>query len=153
MKWLELKIPPLLLTLVFAGLMAVVASAAPGLFFRAPWLVVLALLMLFPGCALVVGGLYEFRRHQTTIDPRTPQATSALVTSGIYRVTRNPMYLGFLFLLAALALIISNWLAFVFPPLFVAWMNRFQILPEEKALAECFGLPYTQYMTQVRRWL
>jgi protein-S-isoprenylcysteine O-methyltransferase Ste14 len=73
--------------------------------------------------------------------------------SGIYRLTRNPMYLGFLSVLFAWAIFLSNALAFVFLPVFVLYMNRFQIKPEEKALRALFGPQFVMYTARVRRWL
>ncbi len=90
---------------------------------------------------------------KTTVNPLTPEATTTMVTSGIYRFTRNPMYLGFLLILAGWAIALSHLLAFVILPLFVWYMNRFQILPEERALASKFPEAFTAHKRSVRRWL
>jgi len=76
-----------------------------------------------------------------------------LVARGIYRYSRNPMYLGFLLLLTALACYLMNAAAFILLPLFLLYMNRFQIVPEERHLLQKFGTEYQAYTTQVRRWL
>jgi len=83
----------------------------------------------------------------------TPQSASALVVSGIYRFTRNPMYVGFLFVLLGWAVWLSNGLSFLFLPAFVLYMNRFQIQPEERALHARFGQEFVAYTSRVRRWL
>ena len=82
-----------------------------------------------------------------------PESASALVVSGIYRLTRNPMYLGFLLILLGWALFLSNGLAVLAVPAFVFYMNRFQIEPEERALAAIFGAEFVAYKSHVRRWL
>jgi protein-S-isoprenylcysteine O-methyltransferase Ste14 len=76
-----------------------------------------------------------------------------MVTSGVYRHTRNPMYLGMLCLLGAWAAWLGNAAALLGLPAFVAYMNRFQIAPEERALAQRFGAAFDAYAARVRRWL
>ncbi len=105
------------------------------------------------GAVLCSLGFVRFKRTKTTVDPRTPEAASALVVSGVYRVTRNPMYLGLLVNLFAWAYFVSNGLSFLFLPAFVLYMNRFQIRLEERALQSKFGQAYADYRSQVRRWL
>jgi len=75
------------------------------------------------------------------------------VTSGIYRYTRNPMYLGLLLILLGWAVFLANIVAFIFLPAFIAYLNRFQIRPEEKAMASLFGQDFANYRSKVRRWL
>jgi protein-S-isoprenylcysteine O-methyltransferase Ste14 len=73
--------------------------------------------------------------------------------SGIYRISRNPMYLGFFLLLTGLAIFLSNVIAIVILPLFILYMNRFQIEPEERVLTYLFGQEFVDYKLRVRRWL
>jgi protein-S-isoprenylcysteine O-methyltransferase Ste14 len=94
-----------------------------------------------------------FRRARTTVNPLTPDATTALVESGIYRLTRNPMYLGFLLLLLAEIVWLANPVALLAAPAFVLYLNRFQIGPEERALRNRFGAKFQSYSHRVRRWL
>jgi protein-S-isoprenylcysteine O-methyltransferase Ste14 len=105
------------------------------------------------GGAFTAAGIRAFRRARTTLDPTTPERTSSLVTGGIYGATRNPMYVGVLFLLLAWAAFLCAPWALVGPVLFVAYMNRFQIGPEEKVLMAAFGGEYARYKSAVRRWL
>ncbi len=98
-------------------------------------------------------GLLAFRASRTTVNPLRPQRAAALVTHGVYRVTRNPMYVGMALLLLAWALYLSAWLALAGPIVFVLYITRFQILPEERALRARFGDAFTRYAAQVRRWL
>jgi protein-S-isoprenylcysteine O-methyltransferase Ste14 len=149
---LELKVPPLALVLLFGALMWLVSDYS--LFTIAlPWRSTFALIFCTVGSLIILAGVLTFRRMKTTVNPLTPNATTTMVTSGIYRVTRNPMYLGFLLILAGWAIYLSNLLAFVFLPLFVLYMNRFQILPEERALGIKFSEAFTRYKRSVRRWL
>jgi protein-S-isoprenylcysteine O-methyltransferase Ste14 len=102
---------------------------------------------------IIVLGVASFKRAKTTINPMKPESSSSLVISGIYKLSRNPMYLGFLLVLVGWAVLLSNALAFVFVPAFIFYMNRFQIDPEEKALAGKFGQEFLDYKSRVRRWL
>lgn len=94
-----------------------------------------------------------FRKAHTTINPLRPDRAAAVVTMGVYRVTRNPMYLGLVLILLGLALYLASPWAVLGPPVFVAYITRYQIQPEERVLAARFGTPYTDYCAQVRRWL
>jgi protein-S-isoprenylcysteine O-methyltransferase Ste14 len=105
------------------------------------------------GVSLDAIALFHFLRSRTTINPLKPDAASALVTGGIYRLTRNPMYLGLAMLLAAWAIYLGNLAALATVPLFILYMNRFQIAPEERVLEARFGAQYTAYRARVRRWL
>jgi len=149
---LELKVPPLALVFLFGGPMWLVS--AYSLFTIAlPWGSVFAVIFYTVGSAIVLAGILTFRRMETTVNPLTPEATTTMVTSGIYRFTRNPMYLGFLLVLVGWAIHLSNLPAFAFLPLFVWYMNRFQIQPEERALASKFPEVFTAYKRSVRRWI
>jgi protein-S-isoprenylcysteine O-methyltransferase Ste14 len=153
MHALELKIPPPLVALFIAILMwltpALAESVAIPLGLRRG--VALALFCL--GLSIAASGLAAFRRAGTTVNPVKASSASVLVSSGIYRFTRNPMYLGLSVALFAWAVFLSNPLALLFLPVFVTYINRFQIIPEERVLAELFGTEYSTYKQSVRRWL
>lgn len=153
MRWLELKIPPLLVWLAIAGAMLAVARFAPRLSFALSGSTALALTLVALGGALALAGVIAFRGKRTTVNPLTPDASSSVVCSGVYRVSRNPMYLGFLLALAGWAVYLSNAGSALFLPLFVAYMTEYQIKPEERALLAKFGSEFAQYMSRVRRWL
>jgi protein-S-isoprenylcysteine O-methyltransferase Ste14 len=87
------------------------------------------------------------------MNPIKPSAASSLVTGGVFRFTRNPMYLSLLLYLLAWAAYLSNWLALLFVPVFVLYINELQIKPEERALSALFGAEYASYKGRVRRWL
>lgn len=149
---LELKIPPLALVFLCGALMWL-ASAYPAFTVTWPWRMPFACLSFAVGFVIVVAGVVAFRRAKTTVNPLTPEATTAMVTSGIYRFTRNPMYLGFLLMLTGWALYLSHLLAFVLLVLFALYLTRFQIIPEERALSAKFPQAFTSYRSSVRRWL
>jgi protein-S-isoprenylcysteine O-methyltransferase Ste14 len=153
MQWLELKIPPLLVWLVVAGAMFGVAYSAPGLSFLLAGSSAIALALVTLGGALTLAGFIAFRAKRTTVNPLTPCASSSVVSSGVYRVSRNPMYLGFLLALAGWAVYLSNVGAALLLPAFVAYMTQYQIKPEERALLAKFGTEFAEYMFRVRRWL
>jgi protein-S-isoprenylcysteine O-methyltransferase Ste14 len=113
----------------------------------------LALTVALVGIAFSVAAVISFRRAKTTLNPTKPQLTSSLVTSGIYTVTRNPMYVGLLVVLIALAIFLSSAWALLGPAAYVLYIGRFQIAPEERALTALFGAEYTAYQSKVRRWL
>lgn len=149
---LELRIPPVLLVVACALLMVMLSVAIPALQVSWPWGLVGGFLILL-GAAVTIAGLLAFRKAGTTVNPMHPEASTAVVSVGIYRFSRNPMYLGFLLALAGWALVLGSLAALIVLPLYVACMNRFQIVPEERALRQKFGAPYEAYMRQVRRWV
>jgi protein-S-isoprenylcysteine O-methyltransferase Ste14 len=152
-KGLELKVPPVALGIIAGVLMWCAASTAPDLDFRFPSNSVFSVILALFGTLTCLAGVVSFRRAKTTVNPMKPDSTSSLVVCGIYKYTRNPMYLGFLLLLLAWAVQLSNVLALLWLPAFVLYMNRFQILPEERALALRFAKHYEEYRSGVRRWL
>ena len=125
----------------------------PAFDFSLPWREVIAGIFIAVALGIGVIALIGFRRAKTTVNPLSPEQASALVTGGIYRWTRNPMYLGMLLLLVGWACILSNWAALAILPLFVIYLNRFQIAPEERALRARFGDEFDNYCRKVRRWL
>lgn len=153
MQWLELKIPPLLVWLVIAGAMLGVAHSAPGLSFTLAGSSAIAMALVALGGTVAIAGVIAFRDKRTTINPLTPSASSSVVSGGVYRVSRNPMYLGFLLALAGWAVYLSNAGAALLLPAFVAYMTQYQIKPEERALLAKFGSEFAQYASRVRRWL
>jgi protein-S-isoprenylcysteine O-methyltransferase Ste14 len=153
MHVLELKVPPVAVVLFMAALMWLVARAAPVFEIALPARGFLAVGLAVTGIVVSLSGVVSFRRAKTTVNPMKPDSSSSLVSSGVYALTRNPMYLGFLLVLAGWAVFLSNVLGFLLLPVFVFYMNRFQIEPEEKALAILFGPAFNAYQSRVRRWL
>lgn len=153
MNTLELKIPPPVLALGLALLMWLTSLVFEPL--PMPFGVRLgtALALVAIGQSISISGILLFRRAGTTVNPFKPDATSSLVTNGIYRFTRNPMYIGLLLTLLGWAAFLSSPPALLYLAAFVLYMNRFQIEPEERALSSLFGADYAAYQTRVRRWL
>lgn len=153
MKSLELKIPPLPLAVGFGVSMWAIDRWPPMHADRSLVRTVIALLIFGFAVIIVITAVIGFRRARTTVDPFHPETASNIVTTGIYRITRNPMYLGFLLALIALAVFLGNIVSAVLPLVFVIYMNRFQIEPEERALLARFGASYEAYLRSVRRWI
>jgi len=148
---LENRVPPPIVAACVAVVMLGAAWALPTPAFNLPS--VFSLLIALAGASLGVVGVLQFLRAKTTVNPLQPGAASALVTGGIYRFTRNPMYLGMAAMLLAWAVYLSNIAALAVLPLFVLYMNRFQIGPEERALQARFGAEFEAYRARVRRWV
>jgi protein-S-isoprenylcysteine O-methyltransferase Ste14 len=153
MKALEKKIPPPVVGLLVAGAMWGTSRLAPLVDIEESVRIALAIACTLTGIGMGIAGLVSFRRARTSVDPMKLEKTSALVCTGIYRVTRNPMYLGLALVLVAWAVFLSSAWALLGPPAFVLYMNRFQIAPEERILESLFGTAYTDYRSRVRRWL
>ncbi len=153
MNALELKIPPALLLILFSLLMWLVVQFVPVLSFAWIWTKPLSWVFYAAGLIFILSGIISFKQANTTVDPTQPERASAMVTSGIYQYTRNPMYLGFLLCLTAWAVRLSNPACWLFLPLFVLYLNRFQIKPEERMLSKLFKQDYTDYLGRVRRWI
>ena len=150
---LELKVPPMAVAVIAAALMWCARSATPDFDFPFHSNLMFPVGLALLGALTCLAGVVAFRRAKTTVNPMKPDTTSSLVVSGIYGYTRNPMYLGFLLLLMAWAGALSNVLALGSLLAFVLYMNRFQILPEERMLASRFSQDYAEYRARVRRWL
>ena len=150
---LELKLSPVMTTVLLAVAMWFVAGNSAG--FALPSVLRWAALLLLvgTGAALGLAGVRTFRSEQTTVNPYRPHASSTLVTSGVYRHTRNPMYLGLLLALAGWGFYLANPWSLLLGFAFVPFMNRFQIQPEERALEQTYGEAFRSYCRKVRRWL
>jgi len=153
MTWLELKIPPLLVLVIFAALMWAMRVSLPELCYDFAYAPHTLVIFSLAGVVVALAGVIEFRRQNTTVDPTQPSKCSDLVTSGIYAFSRNPMYLGFLLLLVAWASYLSHALVWLLLPVFVWYLNRFQIELEEQALSQLFPETFPKYRQVVGRWI
>jgi protein-S-isoprenylcysteine O-methyltransferase Ste14 len=153
MNSLELKVPPPLVALLFGLLMWLALRLVAPVDVDSRVRAVLAIAIACIAFAVGLMAIVSFRRARTTINPTKPGAASSLVTGGVFRLTRNPMYLSLLLYLLAWAVYLSSWLALLFLPAFVLFINRFQITPEERTLSALFGPEYAAYRARVRRWL
>jgi len=150
---LELKLSPVMTTAVLAVAMWFIADNNAGLQLPAGLRWAALLLLLTAGAAVGLAGVRTFHRARTTVNPYRPQASSRLVTSGVYRHTRNPMYLGLMLALAGWGIYLANPWSLLLGFAFVPFMNRFQIRPEERALEKTWGEEFRNYCRRVRRWL
>ena len=152
MSSLELKIPPPVVALLVGLAMWGIARLAPAA--DEPSVrIAIALALAVVGVAFSASGAVAFRRAKTTKNPMKPQAASSLVIAGVYKITRNPMYLGLSFVLLGWAVFLWSAWALLGPIVFMAYIARFQIVPEERVLASLFGREYSAYQAKVRRWL
>ncbi len=153
MRFLELKLPPLAVLLACGAVMWFVAKRFPSPGFAFARQGALAALVLLAGVAIGLKGVLAFRRHATTVNPMTPDNASLVVTTGIFSITRNPMYLGLAVVLVAWTIFLGSLPAGLGVPAFLAYMTAFQIVPEERILGNKFGAAYDEYRRRVRRWI
>jgi len=153
MKRLELLIPPPLVMLLVGLMMWVLPRVFPAL--TLDWLhsTVTASAVALLGVVISLVSMVAFTRARTTMDPKHPASASNLISTGIYRYSRNPMYLGVLLILAGWAIYLGNVLSIVSLFVFIAYITRFQIIPEERLLSQKFGVAFDNYKNKVRRWL
>ncbi len=153
MKKFELKLIPPAVALCALGLMGLhtqwLATTPLSLTAR------LTLFLLLAGLGAVVAlvGIVQFHRADTTAKPQRPEQARTLVTNGIYRYTRNPMYLGLALVLSGFALLLGHAYLLIWVGVFVIYLTQYQIKPEERALAEKFPQAFADYQQQTRRWL
>jgi len=153
MPSLDHKIPPPVVGVLVAAAMWGVSAMGPQFSIAPEARYAAVAVLVAAGVAFDILGLVAFRASRTSINPLRPERASALVTRGVYRVTRNPMYVGMGFLLLAWAVYLCALLSFAGPVLYVLYITRFQIQPEERVLTGIFGAEYASYAARVRRWL
>ncbi len=153
MHRLELRIPPLALFVIFVAAILAAGAYIPAANIAFPGHRALAVLAFILGWVIVGAGVFEFHRAKTTMNPLSPERSMSIVSSGIYRWSRNPMYLGMALALVGVAAWRSSLPGYAAVWLFCAYLTRFQIKPEERALLEIFGAEFSAYLTQVRRWI
>ena len=147
-----MKYPPLI-TLLFMLMIYLMTLLIP--FFNIGFLILneLSGVVFCVSVLVILSSGWRFKKAKTTVDPTTPEKTTSLVTSGIYRYSRNPMYLGLLGFLIAEVLLLGNLLGLALLPLYIMTMNKRFIKPEEIALESLFGQSFIDYKQKVRRWL
>jgi protein-S-isoprenylcysteine O-methyltransferase Ste14 len=153
MNPLEHKIPPPIVAVLFAFAMWPLSSLLPKVAASENTRLALSITVALIGIGFALAGVIAFRRSRTTVNPLHPEQATALVTGGVYRVSRNPMYAGILLCLLAWAIYLASPLSLAGPVAFILYINRFQIGPEEKILAGKFGASFSAYCASTRRWL
>lgn len=149
----ELRVPPMLFGVLVAFAMWVVALLSDTIAPLATGRTLVAVVVALVGLVFVFSGALAFRRARTTLNPLQPETSAVLVSSGVYAISRNPMYVGFLLVLIAWAVLLYSAWVIVGPVAFVLYISRFQIAPEERALLEKFGEGFVSYTARVPRWL
>ena len=150
---MKLLIPPPIQALLSAIMMCLINRYFTHANFSLNGINIFALIFLIIAAIIIILSMYKFKKIKTTISPLRPNKTSSLVKSGIYEYTRNPMYLGLLLMLFSIALFLKNFISFLIIPLFILFITKNQILPEEEALENIFGEEYKNYKNKVRRWI
>ena len=150
---LELKIIPPVQLIISAVLMVSLASYLPQYQFELTIRLPLVILIILAASVIGVLALYDFHKHQTTFHPHTPEKTSKVVDTGVFAYSRNPMYISLIITLIALGIYLQNYSSFTIVPLFIWYITRFQIIPEERMLDKLFPNDYQAYCQKVRRWL
>ena len=150
---LELRIPPPVVAVIVGVLMWAISVGTGAWEISLPIRSVVALAIAAVGVVFSTAGIVQFRRSKTTVNPTKPETASALVSSGVFKITRNPMYVGLALVLVAWGAFLSSPWTLLGPLAFAAYIARFQIIPEERALSVLFGGEYSTYKSRVRRWL
>lgn len=150
---LENKIPPPVVTIISGVLMWWIASFTPALQIETSLRIMPAVLFVMMGVFFCLAGVVSFRRARTTVNPLKPENATALVNTGIYSISRNPMYVGFALFLFAWAIYLGSPGSLIGIAGFMFYINRFQIRPEERALSLLFGDEFESYKAKTSRWL
>ena len=148
---MKTKIPPPILALIMIVLIYLSSFFIESTTFN--YQGSLSVLVLILGLACAIPSFRLFARYKTTISPLKPSDATSLVTEGMYRYSRNPMYLGLLLLTIASTIWFGTWFGIIINILFIFLINFLQIIPEEEALLEIFGEEYEEYKKNVRRWI
>ncbi len=150
---MKLKIPPVFVVLFFSFLMWFIFKLTQARHIKFEHQKLVSWSFFCVGVFIGVVAVYSFRKARTTVDPSRPNKASNLVTAGVYRYSRNPMYLGMLFILISFAIRIGNLYSFLVLPVYVWYITTYQIKPEEEVLTTLFQDQFMNYKKVVRRWI
>ena len=150
---MKLLIPPPIVAALCGLAMWGIAHVLPQTRLAFSFQTLLASIFIVAGLSIDLVSIGAFRKAKTTVTPLAPEKASSLVVTGLYRYTRNPMYVGMLFILTGVAIWLGSLVNALVLIAFVAYITVFQIMPEEARLAQVFGADYERYRTRVRRWL
>ena len=148
---METKIPPPIVTLIFGLAIYLSRTIFPEIEIQYSSFFGTFLLLL--GFFILISAVKLFRNDKTTVNPLSPEQATKLVTNGIFKLSRNPMYLGMAVILASVAVLFNIIGGIIFMALFCLYITKFQIIPEEKAMKELFAQDFEQYMQATRRWI
>jgi len=148
---IKTKFPPPLVALTFGFLINYTKNIFPKIEVKNEF--IFGSFMIISGLIIILSATILFKKYQTTITPLNPSNATKLITDGIYKFSRNPMYLGLLFVLLGISIILNPTGGFFLIPLFILYLNLFQIIPEENAMVDLFKDEFLEYKKNVRRWI
>ena len=145
---LDTKIPPPIVTIIILSIIYLFDLNEYNLNTD-----IISIITLFIGLIFIISAVIQFINRKTTVNPTKPHKTSTLVITGTYKITRNPMYLGMLLIIISFALYKASIISLILIPLFIFYINKFQIEPEEFEMIKKFGKEYEDYCKKVDRWI
>ena len=148
---METKIPPPLVTLVFGMSIYFSREMFPAI--EIQYSLYLGIFLLLSGFFILVSAVRLFRKDKTTVNPLSPEQATKLVTDGIFKYSRNPMYLGMAVVLSSIAVFFNLLGGIILIALFCAYITKFQIIPEERAMSDLFSDDFDKYIKETRRWV
>ena len=151
MMHIKTKIPPPLVALTFGFLINYTKNIFPKIEIKNEK--IFGSIMIISGLIIILYAIILFKKYQTTITPLNPSNATKLITDGIYKFSRNPMYLGLSLMLLGISIILNLTGGFFLIPLFILYLNLFQIIPEENAMVDLFKDEFLEYKKNVRRWI
>ena len=151
MSFIKIKIPPPLVALIFGFSVNYSKSIFPKI--EIGWGVFFGFFMISIGLIIILSAIIQFKKYKTTITPLNPSDATKLIVHGIYQFSRNPMYLGLSLILSGISIIQNPIGGLLFIPLFILYLNYFQIIPEESAMLDLFKDDFSKYKENVRRWI
>ena len=147
----KLKIPPPILVIIL--ITSIYFSSDKLDLISIPYRTLFSIVILSIGILVIINPVVKFIKSKTTVNPVEFKNVEKLVTSGIYKYSRNPMYLGMIMIIISTTVYYLNFYSLLTPFIFYFWINRFQIKREEVFLEEKFGQEYLSYKTKTRRWI
>ena len=148
---METKIPPPIVTLVFG--LSIYFSRGIFQVVEIKYSFYFGILLLILGFIILISAVRLFRKDETTVNPLSPEQATKLVTDGIFKYSRNPMYLGMALVLGSIAIFFNLIGGIILVALFCAYITKFQIIPEERAMRDLFSHDFELYIKSTRRWI
>ena len=145
------KIPPPIITLICGLGIYFSRSLFPKYNYISINIIAVSFLLL--GIIILITAVLSFKKQGTTVSPLQPEKASYLVVSGIFKYSRNPMYLGMLLILISMTIKFNFVGGILIIFAFIAFITKFQIIPEEEAMEKLFGQEFKNYKKTTRRWL
>ena len=143
-------LPPPIVTLIFVLLIYLSKPFFPELIFN--YSNILSLFFFISGIIIIIISFQMFKRKKTTINPIKIEKASSLVTNGIFKYSRNPMYFGMVLILISTGIKFNFYGGILMIVIFICFITYFQILPEERAMLKLFGKDFINYKNKTRRW-